>query len=291
MSDENQESLAPQSEATEPQASERVGKTQSTSSSFVIVLLVLSLVATLLSYINLNRRLVTLESSLSNLEATVPNLPQATIDAIIALQNGQAPPSAANTPAANGEVTVNIDDDAFFGDRESAQLAIVEFSDFNCPFCQRFHQQTLPLLLDKYIRTGQAIYVYRDYVGVGGNTTLAAAAAAECVKELAGNQAYLEVVRGLYGSSGAKDSAQVRELAGSYDIDTAELDTCISENRYRDEVVADTQDGQAAGARGTPAFFIGTLDEAGNVTGMNLPGAQPLEVFERVIDEMLANLN
>ncbi len=293
MSEENQEVLAPQSEPSQPEPQEKASKPQGFGSQFVIALLLLSILGILLSFINLNKRLAKLESSLSNLEATVPNLPQATIAAIMALQNGQAPsPSAAaNTPQAAGDVVVSIDDDAFVGDRSSAKLAIVEFSDFNCPYCQRFHHDTLPLLLDKYIRTGQAIYVYRDYVGVGGDTTLAAAAAAECVKELVGDQAYLEVVQSLYSSSGARNTDQVKTFAAKYELDMATLDKCISEDRYRQEVIADTQAGQAVGVRGTPAFIIGAIDVDGNVTGTNLPGAQPLEVFERVIDEKLASLN
>ncbi|MCA9839631.1 MAG: thioredoxin domain-containing protein [Trueperaceae bacterium] len=287
MSDEN--SVSPDTPevnemSNHPEVEEKPTRS---SSGFIIALLVLGLVATLLSYLNTNRRLARLEASLSNLETAVPNLPQATIDAIIALQNGGAPPSA-TTAQADGSATVSIDDDAFVGDRETAQLAIVEFSDFNCPYCQKFHQETLSLLMDKYVRTGQAIYVYRDYVGVGGNVTLAAASAAECVKELAGDQAYLELVQKLYGGSGTRNVEQVKSLAESYDIDAASLDTCISENRYQAEVVADTQAGQAAGVRGTPAFIIGQLAEDGTVTGINIPGAQPLAVFERVIDEQLA---
>ena len=278
----------PTEEATanhvETQVSERGG-----NNFLIIFLLFAAIIGILLSYYNLNRRLAELEQSFKTVESSLSNLPQATIDAIIALQSGEQPRAASAPSTGSGQVS--IDDDAFVGDRESAQLAIIEFSDFNCPFCAKFHAETLNLLLDKYVRSGQAIYVYRDYVGVGGNVTLAAAMAAECVKSLTNDQAYLEVVQGLYASSGTKNANLVRDLAANYEIDSEALESCIQEERFRQEVVDDTRAGQAIGARGTPAFIIGQLNEDGSVEGTLLPGAQPFEVFERVIAEQLASVN
>jgi len=245
----------------------------------------------LLSYWNINQRLSKLELGLNTVEASLPNLPQATIEAIMALQRGEAPPPAAAAPAEPVAATVSIDDDAFIGDKETAQLAIIEFSDFNCPFCARFHTQTLGLILDNYVTSGQAIYVYRDYIGVGGEVSLAAASAAECVREIAGDQVYLDLVSALYAGSGTKNVAQVESLAFEFEVDQSQFASCVAENRYRQEVIADTQAGQQAGARGTPAFFIGLLNADGTVTATALPGAQPFEVFENVISQQLLALN
>ncbi len=264
-----------------------IGKT---SNNFMIIfLLFVAILGILLSYYNISNRLAKLEQSLTVVESSLPGLPQATIDAILALQNGEQgaqQPNAAPPPSGG---VVSIDDDAFVGDRTTASLAIIEFSDLNCPFCARFHTDTLDLLLDKYVRSGQAIYVYRDYIGVGGNVTLAAASAAECVKSLSNDQTYLEVVQGLYAAAGTKNVNMVRDLAASYEIDDEALDTSIQEDRFREEVLNDTRAGQAVGARGTPAFIIGQLRPDGSVEGSVLPGAQPFEVFERIIDEQLAN--
>lgn len=292
MSD-NTETNPAENEATQDSENDTTVEVveRGSNNTLVVILLFATIAGILLSYLNIDRRLGKLEQSLNTVETSLPALPQATIDAIIALQNGEQPsPQASNAPAPSGG-TVSIDNDAFVGDRENAQLAIIEFSDFNCPFCARFHAETLDQIMDSYVRSGKAIYVYRDYVGVGGNVTLAAAAAAECVKELSDDQVYLELVNNIYGSSGTKNVNRVKELAAEYPIDAEALDACIQEDRYRQEVVDDTRAGQAIGARGTPAFIIGTLNADGTVSGDLLPGAQPFEVFERVIEEQLAALN
>ncbi len=282
MLTQNDSSLSPH----EPQV---VAQAENSRSTLTIVLLVAVLTAVLLSYWNINQRLSTLEQGLNSVETSIPNLPQATIEAIMAWQRGEAPAAAA--PAEPTVATVSIDNDAFIGDKETAQLAIIEFSDFNCPFCARFHTETLALILDKYVRSGQAIYVYRDFIGVGGEVSLAAASAAECVKEIAGDQVYLDVVSGLYASSGTKNVARVESLALEFEVDQSQFASCVAENRYRQEVIADTQAGQQAGVRGTPAFFIGLLDPDGSVTATALPGAQPFEVFDTIISQQLLALN
>lgn len=273
-----------------PEEPQVVAQTENSRSTLTILLLLAVLAAVMLSYWNINQRLSKLELGLNTVETSLPNLPQATIEAIMALQRGEAP-AAAVAPPEPTAATVSIDNDAFVGDRETAQLAIIEFSDFNCPFCARFHAETLGLILDKYVRTGQAIYVYRDYIGVGGEVSLAAASAAECVREVAGDQVYLDLVSGLYASSGTKNEAQVERLAFEFEVDQNQFASCVAENRYRQEVIADTQAGQQAGARGTPAFFIGLLNADGTVTATALPGAQPFEVFENVISQQLLALN
>lgn len=296
-----QENVATKTEATttEQASTAALENEQETTNSgqnssfaiLTVVLLLATLAGVLLSYVNTNRRLASLETDLASMQRNLASVPQDTIEAIVAFQEGNPPPTqqAQEAPPTSG--TVGLDDDAFMGDRSTAQLAIIEFSDFNCPFCARFHAETLPLLMDSYVRSGQAIYAYRDYVGVGGNVTLAAAAAAECVKSLSDDATYLEVVQGLYASSGTKNTNRVIELSSSYEIDQEALATCIAEDRFRQEVIDDTRAGQAVGARGTPAFIIGRIAADGSVTGTLLPGAQPFEVFQRVIDEQLAQLN
>lgn len=224
---------------------------------------------------------------LNRLEQTLATLPQATINAIIALQNGET----SATTAAQQPAALSIDNDAYLGDRDSARLVMLEFSDLNCGFCARYHSETAPQILDKYVRSGDLLYVYRDYIGVGGQVSLDAASAAECVRQQTGDQIYLTLISDLFGSAGLKNVASVQALAQDYGLDTAALDSCISDKRFETEVLADTRAGQAAGAQGTPAFFIGTLNEDGTLQGVKIAGAQPFEVFDQIISEQLAQLN
>ena len=230
------------------------------------------------------RRLSRIEQRLSSLQETVGTLPPATVDAIIAWQNGEAP--GGGEPQA--DPSTNLDDDAIMGDLSTAQLALVEFSDFNCPYCARFHAETLGAIKEKYIDTGQLVYVHRDYVGVGGPTTHATAAAAECLRDQAGDDTYYDLVEYLYSAQGVKNEALVRTFAEEQAFDTAALDDCVAEQAFREEVAADTTSAQSKGVRGTPAFVLGTLAEDGSVTGVTIAGAQPFENFDRLIQEQLS---
>ena len=88
---------------------------------------------------------------------------------------------------------VSIDDDPILGDKNKAKVAIVEFSDYECPFCQKFHNDTFDQLVENYIDNGKVIYVYRDFpLSFHEPKASEAAAAANCVKEVAGDEKYFE---------------------------------------------------------------------------------------------------
>ncbi len=242
-------------------------------------------------------KLENLEESLTALEAAVPNLPSATIDAIINYQNQQVAEQRAEqegtaleqaqTQASNTRtLQVGIDDDATIGD-EDAPIIFIEFSDFNCGFCSRFHQDTFAQLLEDYIETGKVRYVYRDYIGVGGQISQQAAAAAECAREQLGDSDYVDFVHEMYLRSGRKNLDLLRELAAEYGLVSEQLEACIVEDRYANEVRQDTRDGQQVGIRGTPGFIVGNLNEDGTVQGANLQGAQPYQVFDLYLKTLL----
>ena len=242
-------------------------------------------------------KLENLEESLNTLETAVPDLPRATIDAIINYQNEQvaeqraeqeqAALEQAQTQADNTRtLQVGIDNDAIIGD-ENAPIVFIEFSDFNCGFCGRFHQETFAQLLEDYIETGKVRYVYRDYIGVGGQMSQQTAAAAECAREQLGDSDYVDFVHEMYLRSGRKNLDLLRELAAEYGLVSEQLEACIAEDRYANEVRQDTKDGQQVGIRGTPGFIVGNLNEDGTVQGANLQGAQPYRVFDLYLKTLL----
>ena len=264
---------------------------------WMTLLFALTLGALFYGYRQFDKRLTDLEKSLDTLEDTVPNLPRATIDAIVNYQDEQieeqragqeeAALEQAQTEAGNTRtLQVGIDDDAFIGD-EDAPIVLIEFSDLNCGFCGRFHQDTFGQLLENYIDTGKVRYVYRDYIGVGGQVSQQAAVAAECAREQLGDGDYIDFIHETYLRSGRKNVDLLREIAAEYDLVSEELEACIVEDRYLDEVRKDTRDGQQVGIRGTPGFIVGSLNEDGTVQGANLQGAQPYQVFDLYIKTLL----
>ncbi len=249
------------------------------------------------NYKQIEAKLASLEKSLNTLEATVPNLPRATIDAIVSYQNEQvaeqraeqeeAALDQAKTEASNTKtLQVGIDNDAFIGDTD-APIVLIEFSDLNCGFCGRFHQDTFSQLLEDYIETGKVRYVYRDYIGVGGQVSQQTAAAAECAREQLGDNDYVHFVHDMYLRSGRKNVDLLREVAAEYNLVSEDLETCIAEERYVEEVRQDTRDGQQVGIRGTPGFIVGSLNEDGTIQGANLQGAQPYRVFDLYLKTLL----
>ena len=186
-----------------------------------------------------------------------------------AAQAAQAPVQPA------GPVDVSVDDYAMKGDK-SAQVTIIEFSEYQCPFCKRYVDQTLSQIQEKYIDTGKVKYVFRDFPLGFHQNAKPAAMATECVHELGGDEAYWKYHDKLFENTQALDSDSLKKYASDMGYDIAD---CLDSEKYADEVDADTEEGKSYGVRGTPAFFI---------NGRFLSGALPFSEFEKVIEEELA---
>ena len=160
--------------------------------------------------------------------------------------------------------------------RPDAPVTIVEFSDFQCPYCRRV-QSTLREVLAKY--EGKVSLAFRDFplrqIHPNAQT---AAEAARC----AGEQGkFWEYHDALFADSSKLDPAGLSEQARSLGLDTKQFDSCLSGGKYKSAVGKDLQEGIAAGVSGTPGFFI---------NGIFLNGARPAPEFEKVIDSELAAL-
>jgi protein-disulfide isomerase len=157
---------------------------------------------------------------------------------------------------------------------DNAKVTIVEFSDFQCPYCKRFRDSTLDALLKKY---GDKIrFVYRDYPLPFHSQAQKAAEAAECANE---QGKFWEMHDLLYANQATLSEDAYKEFADQLGLDTQKFDDCLSSNKYADEIAADEKDGESYGVSGTPTFFI---------NGWILVGAQPASEFEKLIDQELA---
>ena len=193
--------------------------------------------------------------------------------AAVAQPSAVAQPTAGPT-AVVGPVDVSADDDPAQGP-EDAAVTIVEFSDFQCPYCARFDVETLPQILTNY---GDRVrFVYRDFPLTGlHENALKAAEASECADEQGAYWKYHDL---LFQNQSALDDASLKNYAASLGLDTATFNQCLDSDKYMSEVQKDEQDGITAGVQGTPAFFI---------NGMPLSGAQPYAAFKAAIDAALA---
>ena len=184
-------------------------------------------------------------------------------------------------------ISVSIDDDPVRGNHD-APITIVEFSDFQCPFCARFQIQTLPLILEQYVETGKVKFVYRDFpIQNSHPNAMPAAAASECAHE---QNKYWEYHDALFENQGVWNKVDIasavtifKEFAAELDLNQDQFSNCLDSGKYIEEINNDLKDGRDYGITGTPGFFIGN-EENGFV---KLNGAQPFEAFKNIIDSQL----
>ncbi len=160
---------------------------------------------------------------------------------------------------------------------ENAPVTIVEFSDYQCPFCTRWHQEVWPQISETY--QGKVRLVYRDFPLVQAHPyALDAAIAAHC----AGQQdRYWEFHSLLFAGEMELSSLAFETYASRLELDQSPFDNCLADPDVLSQVQSDLSLGEMVGIDGTPTFFI---------NGYRIKGAQPFEEFQKVIDSILARL-
>ena len=209
-----------------------------------------------------------LNDAISKLESKIVSAPQA--------------PSQPLQP-----VKISLDNDPIRGD-PNAPITIVEFSDFQCPFCARFHVQTLPLIIEEYIDAGKVNLVYRDFpIQSIHPNALPAAVAAECANEQGKYWEYHDILFEKQSGWSKLDSntalSTFSQYATDINLEQQQFDSCLGSGKYLEEVQGDLSDGRDYDITGTPGFFIGN-EEIGFV---KINGAQPFDSFQRIIDAQL----
>jgi protein-disulfide isomerase len=175
-------------------------------------------------------------------------------------------------------VGVAEQDDAFQGPDDAA-VVIVEFSDFQCGYCGRWYQTTLPEILKAY--PDQVKFVYRDYP-IFGDDSVRAAMAAECAEE---QGHFWDFHNRLFDRLTQNEGTPLNDetfisYAADMEMDVDSFSECMATDRYAEEVLADYQAAQSYGLRGTPGFVINGVVQS--------IGAQPFEVFSALIEAELA---
>lgn len=194
---------------------------------------------------------------------------------------GVEQPGADNTEQVGGVADVSADDDAVLGD-PNAPVTLIEFSDFQCPFCRTFYKETLPQIKKEYIATGKVKLVFRDFPLSFHPGATPAAEGSECARE---QGKYWEMHDAIFDEQDKQGSGtiqftadDVKKWAAKIGLDTPKFNQCLDSGKYRQEVEKDLIDGSAAGVNGTPATFI---------NGRLVTGAQPFAAFKAIIDEEL----
>lgn len=167
--------------------------------------------------------------------------------------------------------------------RSDAPIAILEFTDLQCPYCARFALQTLPTLRERYVDKGFVKFASHDLPLPRHAYAVPAAIAARC----AGEQGrYWEYREALFRGQAQLATAPYDDLAGHFGLDVAQFTSCRADPRHTLRLRQDAELAAAQGIRVTPSFVIVRVVD-GKFVGEIITGAQPLEVFEQRLQALV----
>ena len=181
------------------------------------------------------------------------------------------------------KLTIDLGTDSRRLGNHEAKIGIVEFYDFECGYCQQFHQQTLPKLKSSYIDTGVLLYVVRDFPLKMHKHAYQAAVAANC----AGEQGKYWAMQGrLFAFQNQLSAKFIYKLVREINIDTRQFKSCVLNIERQRDVKKDYLLGRQMGVSGTPTFFIGTIrNNILSVTGI-ASGVLSFEQIEKQISAL-----
>ena len=166
----------------------------------------------------------------------------------------------------------------------SAPLTIVEFSDFECSYCRRFHEQVMPQLKSEYIDTGLVRFVHKDLPLPFHPHALPAAAAARCAGE---QNRYWDLYAALFDQQNCLNCKGVLAIAAEEELNTAALQACMERKSTVTLINANRSEASLHNISATPTFVLGPTQSDGSLDGRVIEGALPWSTFKSTIDEAL----
>lgn len=161
----------------------------------------------------------------------------------------------------------------------SATVTLIEYSDFQCPYCKRFYDSVLSRIITDYVKTGKVKLSYKNYAFLGDESRWAAQAA-ECAADQGKFWEMHELLftRQQGENSGAFSKENLINLAKEVKVDGAKFSDCLNQDTTLERVQEDISEGNRIGVRGTPTFLL---------NGKLIVGAQPYEAFKTALDAVL----
>lgn len=189
-------------------------------------------------------------------------------------------PSAPTAPSGPTAVKVAVSADDPVKGNPNAKVAVVEFADFQCPFCERFFKDAEQQIIKNYVDTGKVKFVYKNLAFLGPESTWAANAAF-CAKEQNKFWEYHDYLFSHQGqeNSGAFSQDNLKKFAVALGLAPAQFNDCLDKQKYNAQVQADQAEANKNGFNSTPSVAIGSTP---------VVGAQPYEQFKAAIEAELA---
>ena len=205
--------------------------------------------------------------------------------AIVYIKSPSAPtggspavPNIQQVPASTADI-LKIHNGDFILGNPSAKVVFVEYADFQCPFCGKFFQTAERQIINQYVKTGKAVFVYRDFSFLGEESTRAAEAA-RCAGEEGKFWEYHDYLflHQNGENQGTFADANLKKFAGTLKLDQAKFNACFDSGKYKKAIDDSVADGRSIGVNGTPASFI---------NGQSISGAVPFATFQAALENAL----
>ena len=197
----------------------------------------------------------------------------------IIFKNGAT--GAVTAPPADGKVKFDIPSYAPSQGSDSAKVNIVEFGDYQCPFCEKFFSETEPQIIKNYVDTGKAKFYFLDFQFLGPDSQTLGQGA-WCAND---QGKYYDFHDYVYSHQGQENSGwatpdKVKVIAKNVKgLDTAKFNSCLDSKKYESRVKDLTQLGQSVGVTGTPSTLVGNSQDGYTL----VPGAQPFSAFQQIL--------
>ena len=174
-----------------------------------------------------------------------------------------------------------LDGASILGD-PNAKITVVEFGDYQCTFCYKFHQDTMKKIDDNYISSGKVNFVYKDFP-LNGEASKIAAEASYCAQKQGKFWQYHNIVFDNWNgeNTGWVTGNALLEFAKYSELNIEEFNTCMNNSEYKEKVLQNEQFAREINIDATPSFLIFSENEVYRIIG-----AQPFEKFEQVFEEL-----
>jgi protein-disulfide isomerase len=185
--------------------------------------------------------------------------------------------------ARSATATVSTVGEPMLGDSKSP-VTLVEFTDYQCPFCRKFYSNAYKELKKLYVDTGKLRFVLRDLPLPNHNQAKPAAISTHCAGE---QNKFWQMHDALFDGGGKLNKEDILKYAKEIGLDNSSFKTCLISGRYKKDIELDVIDARNVGIKGTPSFVVGhTTDNL--VTGAIIRGTRPFSAFKAEIDKLLS---
>ena len=209
----------------------------------------------------------------------------------VAVIRQPAPPGApASVERLDADILVDYPPPAAVRGHSDARLALMEFSDFECPFCRQYALEVYPRLVKELVDPGMVQYIFRHYPmeEIHPNASMAA----EAVECAAGEGKFWTMHDRLFEAAGALTKPDILAYAASMGLAPSGFEACLDGGAMRERVLEDRREGMRLGVEGTPTFFVAEKQENGTLRLLvKMVGAQPYATFESLLREELSRVS